>query len=60
MFKIIFWMPRIVLSWISLLLPFNKKGYQPSGALDRELSQTLNNAQRRIVYYSKRIINPRY
>ena len=58
-FKILFYLPTMLLTNFSLLLPFNKEKYKPSTEAEREMSLYMRNKARLVAYKAKRIITPR-
>ena len=54
MFKILFYLPTILLNQLILLLPFSPKRYRPATIIERELSEELRNKARLAAYRIKK------
>lgn len=55
-YRIAFYLPTILMNWLSLLLPFNKNSYKPSTEDQREMSQYMRNKIRITDYHTKRTL----
>lgn len=55
--KTLFYLPLHIFNLLSLLLPFNVKGYQPASESVRLSEQALRNKAHLAAYKAKRLIN---